>query len=133
VGVPELSPRVESLLRFMVLKINRLRRRILRALLISFSGGVLIPLLLFATAMMLGESLEHRWGHGWLANLLMFSVVGPMVIWERVFPHSPSCPSCGPTDTAMVATIVTVFLFYSISTYLIQVLIGRFRRGDLRK
>ena len=108
------------------------RRRILQALLISFSGGVLIPLLLFVAAMMLGESLEHRWGQGWLANLLMFSVVGPMVIWERVFPHSPACPSCGPTDTAIVATIATVFLFYFILTYLIQVLIGRFRPRDLR-
>ena len=112
--------------------INMPRRRIQRVLLISFSGGVLIPLLLFAAAMMLGESLEHRWGLGWLANLLMFSIVGPMVIWERVFPHSPSCPSCGPTDTAIVATIVTVFLFYSISTYLIQVLIERLRRSAVR-
>ncbi len=107
------------------------RTRIWRALLISFSGGVLIPLLLFVAAMMLAESLEHRWGLGWLANILMFSVVGPMVIWERIFPHSPACPSCGPTDTAMVATIATVFLFYSISTFLIQVLIGRLRRRDL--
>jgi hypothetical protein len=116
-----------------VTNINMPRRRILQALLISFSGGALIPLLLFAAAMMLGESLEHRWGLGWLANLLMFSIVGPMVIWERIFPHSPSCPSCGPTDTAIVATIVTVFLFYSISTYLIQVLIERLRRGALRQ
>src|SRR6266550_4953236 len=107
------------------------RTRIWRALLISFSGGVLIPLLLFVAAMMLAESLEHRWGLGWLANILMFSVVGPMVIWERIFPHSPACPSCGPTDTPMVATIATVLLFYSISTFLIQVLIGRLRRRDL--
>ena len=104
----------------------------MRALLISFSGGVLVPSLLFAAAMILGESLEHRFGLGWLANLLMFSVLGAMVIWERVFPHSPACPSCGPTDTAVVATIATVFLFYSISTYFIQVLIGQLRRRDLR-
>jgi len=104
----------------------------MRGLLISITGGIFIPLLLFATTMMLGESLEHDWGLGWLANLLMFSLVGPMAIWERVFPHSPSCPSCGPTDKAIVATIVTVFLFYSVSTYLIKVAIERLRRRDAR-
>lgn len=104
----------------------------MRGLLISISGGIFIPLLLFAFSMMVGESLEHDWGLGWLTNLLIFSFVGPMVIWERVSPHLPSCPSCGPTDTAIVATIVTVFLFYSVSTYLIKVAIERLRRRDAR-
>ncbi len=104
----------------------------MRRLLISITGGIFIPLFLFAFTMMAVESLEHDWGLGWLANLLMFSFVGPMVIWERVFPHLPSCPSCGPTDKAIVATIVTVFLFYSVSTYLIQVLIKRLRRREVR-
>ncbi len=104
----------------------------MRRLLVSITGGILIPISLFALTMMLGESLEHRWGLGWLANLLMFSFVGPMAIWERVFPHSPSCPSCGPTDTAIVATLVTVFLFYSVATYLIHVLIKRLRHREVR-
>lgn len=111
---------------------SRYRRFSVRGLLISVTGGIFIPLLLFAIAMMLGESLEHDRGLGWLVNLLMFSLVGPMVIWERVFPHSPPCPSCGPTDTAIVATILTVFLFYSILTYLIKVVIHRLRRRDVR-
>jgi len=102
----------------------------MRGLLISITGGVFIPLLLFAFTMMLGESLEHDWGLEWLANILIFSFVGPMAIWERVFPQLSSCPSCGPTDTAIVATIMTVFLFYSISTYLIQMVIKRLRRRD---
>ena len=104
----------------------------MRRLFIPISGGVFIPLLLFAFTMMVGESLEHDWGLGWLANILMFSLVGPMVIWERVFPPPPSCPSCGPTDTAIVATIVTVFLFYFLLTYLIQMAIERLRRKGVR-
>jgi hypothetical protein len=104
----------------------------MKRLLISISGGAFIPLLLFAFTMMMVERLEHSWGMAWLANLLMFSFVGPMVIWERVFPHQAPCPSCGPTDTAIAATIVTVFLFYFVLTYLIQVVIGRLRRGEAR-
>jgi len=99
----------------------------MRRLLISISGGVFIPLLLFALSMMMVERLEHNWEMGWLAILLMFSIVGPMVIWERVFPHLPACPSCAPTDTAIVATIVTVFLFYSLLTFSIQLVIERIR------
>ena len=105
----------------------------MRGLLISVSGGVLIPLFLFAFTMMAGESLEHDRGLGWLTNLLMFSFVGPMLLWERVFPHLPPCPSCGPTDAAVVATILTDFLFYSTLTYLIRVVIERLRRRDVRR
>lgn len=99
----------------------------MRRTLVSISGGVFIPLLLFAFTMMMVERLD-KWGLGWLANVLMFSIVGPMAIWERVFPRLPSCPSCAPTDPAIVATIFTVFLFYFVLTYLIQLLIER-RRG----
>jgi hypothetical protein len=102
----------------------------MRRLLISISSGVFIPLVLFAFTMMAGESLEHDRDMGWLANALMFSFVGPMALWERVFPHPPSCSSCGPTDSAIIATIVTDFLFYSVSVYLIQVVVGRLRRRD---
>ena len=104
----------------------------MRRLLISIGGGVLIPVSLFALTMMAGESLEHDLGMGWLASALMFSFVGPMALWERVFPHSPPCPSCGPTDSAMVATIVTDFLFYSVLVYLIQAAIGRLRHSGPR-
>jgi hypothetical protein len=104
----------------------------MKRLLISFSGGVFIPLLLFAFTMIMVERLEHNWGMGWLANILMLSFVGPMAIWERVFPHQASCPSCGPTDKAIAATIVTVFLFYLVLTYLIQVVIGRLQRRDVQ-
>ena len=101
----------------------------MRKLLISITGGVFIPLLLFGFTMMTAESLEHKWG--WLVNLVMFSFVGPMAVWERVFPHLPPCPSCGTTDKAIVATIVTVFLFYSVFTYLIQLVIGKLRRRNV--
>ena len=102
----------------------------MRRLLISIGGGIFIPLLLFAFTMMVGESLEYDLGMGWLANLLMFSFVGPMVIWERVFPAPPSCPSCGPTDAAIIGTIVTVFMFYFLLTYLIQMAMERLWRKD---
>jgi len=100
----------------------------MKKLFISIAGGVFIPLLLFVFTMMMVERIEQNWRMGWLANVLMFSIVGPMAIWERVFPPSPSCLSCGPTDTAIIATIVTVFLFYAVLTYLIQVALN-FRSG----
>jgi len=104
----------------------------MRRLFISITGGIFIPLVLFGFAMMLVEPLEHKWGLGWMANLLMFSFVGPVAIWERVFPHLTPCPSCGPTDRAIVATIITVFLFYAVLTYLIQVVAKRLRRTEVR-
>ena len=105
----------------------------MRRLLISIGGGIFIPLLLFAFTSMVGESLEYRFGMKWFANLLIFSFVGPMVIWARVFPPPPSCPSCGPTDAAIIATIVSVFLFYFLLTYFVQMAIERLRRkGKVR-
>src|SRR5687767_12144512 len=94
-------------------------------LLVSVTGGVLIPLFLFAFTMMSADTLEHKLGLGWLVNILMLSFLAPMAIWEWVFPRLPPCPSCGPTDTAIVATIATVFVFYAVATYLILMVISR--------
>jgi hypothetical protein len=90
---------------------------------VPIAGGVCIPLLLFTLAMLIGDKLEYRWGMPWLANALRFSVVAPMALWERVFPPLPT----GPSDKAIVATIVTVFLLYALATYVVQTAAGRLR------
>jgi hypothetical protein len=95
----------------------------MKGLWVPVMGGVGIPLVLFTLAMMIGDALEHRWGMPWLANALRFSVVAPMALWERVFPPLTT----GPSDKAIVATIVTVFLFYAFATYLVQMAVGRGR------
>jgi len=104
----------------------------MRGLLISISGGIFIPLFLFAFTMMAGESLENDLGLGWVGNLLMFSFLGPAILWERVFPPPPSCPSCWTTDAAIVATIITDFLVYSILTYLVRKVVERLRYRDAK-
>lgn len=83
--------------------------------------------------MMSADTLEHKLGLGWLVNILMLSFLAPMAIWEQVFPRLPPCPSCGPTDAAVVATILTVFVFYAVATYLILMAIRRLRHAKERQ
>jgi len=101
-----------------------------RRLLISVGGGISIPILLLALTSLVGEELERR-AVEWPIDLLFFSFMGPLKIWERVFPPPP-CDSCGPTTAALIATIVTVFVIYASFTYLVRLLIERSRSGDAR-
>ena len=96
----------------------------MKRLLISIGGGLLIPILLFALLPLVGPLLQMA-GAEWALNLLMHSFLGPLKIWMPIFPNS--CPSCGPTDEAIIATIITDFLFYSLLTHLVQMIIARAR------
>jgi hypothetical protein len=100
-------------------------------LFLAFLGGTFIPISLFLITAIVGEFLELRMGMEWAVNLLVYSFMGPLKIWTRVFPPPTSCGSCGPTKAAVGATVVTIFLFYSILTYLIQMVIARFRRNQI--
>jgi hypothetical protein len=102
----------------------------MRRLLISVGGGISIPILLLAFASLVGEELDRR-GMEWAVDLLFFSFMGPLKIWERVFPPPP-CESCGPTTAALIATIVTVFVIYASLTYLVRVIIERSRSRNAR-
>lgn len=95
----------------------------MRTLWVPIAGGICIPLFLFALVSFAGDAMEHRWGMPWLANALRLAVVGPMAMWEKVFPPLPT----GPTDKAIAATIVTVFLLYALLTYVIQMGVARLR------
>jgi hypothetical protein len=120
-----------SVMRFRRVKCLRLVMSVqVRRLLISVGGGISIPILLLAFTSLVGEELDRR-GMEWAVNLLFFSFMGPLKIWERVFPPPP-CDSCGPTTAALVATIVTVFVIYASFTYLVRLLIERSRSGDAR-
>ena len=104
----------------------------MRRLLISICGGIFIPLSLFAFTATVGETLEYDMEMEWAVNLLLYSFAGPLKIWDRTFPPPPSCPSCGPTTAALLATVITVFIFYSLLTYVVQVMIERLRRREVR-
>jgi len=99
-----------------------------RRLLISFAGGIAIPILLLALTALVGEQLEE-WKMEWAIKLLFFSFSGPLTIWERVFPPPP-CESCGPTRAALIATIITVFVIYASLTYLVRMIIERSRNKN---
>jgi hypothetical protein len=101
-----------------------------RRILISVAGGIFIPILLLAFTSLVGGELDRR-GMEWAVDLLFFSFMGPLKIWERVFPPPP-CDSCGPTTAALIATIVTVFVIYASLTYLVGVIIERSRSRNAR-
>jgi hypothetical protein len=102
----------------------------MRRLLISFSGGILIPLILFAFTALVGEFLEYEMKWEWAANLLMYSFAGPLKLWDRVFPPPSTCPSCGPTNAALIATVITVFIFYASLTHVVQIMIEKFQNKE---
>jgi len=95
----------------------------MKPLWVPLAGGVCIPLFLFALVSFAGAAMEHRWGLAWLANALTLAIVAPMALWEKVFPPMSS----GPSDKATAATIVTVFLFYALLTYTMQIAITKIR------
>ena len=103
----------------------------MRRVLISLSGGIFFPLVLLGFTSFIGEKLDRR-GMEWVVDILFSSFTVPLKIWERAFPAPVACPSCGPTAAALIATIVTVFIAYSLLTYLIQVIVVRFPRRNNR-
>jgi hypothetical protein len=62
----------------------------------------------------------------WVVRVAFYTFAWPLEVWEPIFPNP--CESCGPTDEAIAATIATDFIFYSLLTYLIQLILGRPRR-----
>jgi len=103
----------------------------MKRLFVAFLGGTFIPLSLFFITAIVGEFLEDRIGMEWAVNLLIYSFMGPLEIWTRVFPPPASCGSCGPTRVAVGAAVITIFLFYFLLTYLIQMVIARFGRNRI--
>jgi len=101
---------------------NRRRVRIQRTL-ISSIGGILIPLALFALIDPLAGYL-YPFEIEWPTEFLVILLAWPLFIWHRVFPPPPTCPSCG-TNTALAASVITIFIFWFVITYLSQILIGR--------
>jgi hypothetical protein len=107
-------------------------REIIERLFLSLVGGILIPFVLMLSTSLVGESFDEL-GKEWVVDGLMYSFVGPLKIWARVFPPPPSCSSCGPTNAAIIATIVTDFLFYSLLTDLLQIMIEKIQRKKPRQ
>ena len=103
----------------------------MKRLFLAFLGGTFIPISLFLITAIVGKFLEDKMGMEWAVNLLIYSFMGPLKIWIRVFPQPASCVSCGPTRSAVSATLITIFLFYFLLSYLIQMVIGRFRRNHI--
>jgi hypothetical protein len=102
-----------------------------RRLLISLAGGLLIPVVLFwllnYVLIVLFESGHERSGH-----TVGFAFLWPLFLADRIFPQPPSCSSCGPTDASLVTAIIVYFVFYSALTYIIQIMISKLRVGKPR-
>ncbi len=98
----------------------------MKRFLLSLCGGLLIPISLFIV-FLLSAALFEMTRMDWVVKIAFYSIAWPPDVWEPIFPNS--CESCGPTDEAIAATIATDFIFYSLVTYLIQLLIGRLRGG----
>jgi hypothetical protein len=99
--------------------------RQVRRVLISFAGGFLLPVGLFWSLAFI-TSLSGSITIGWPVRLVFYFIFWPQYIWERVFPRVQPCSSCGPSDAALIATGITIFVFWFGVTYLLQLLIERF-------
>lgn len=82
-------------------------------LLISLCGGVVLPLFLLA----LNFPATVIFGPG-PHSLLLYSIGWPYFIWDPVFPPQP-CNSCINLK-AIIASVITDFVAYSLLTYLMQ-------------
>jgi hypothetical protein len=94
----------------------------MRRLLISIAGGLILPLGFYTLIESVGGYLEFEMNMESTARVLAYAFLWPLLLWSWVFPPPPSCPSCGPTDAALVAAVITYFIFYSALTYLVQFL-----------
>src|SRR3954449_4532436 len=100
------------------------RMRMLRRLLTSIAGGLLLPFGLFwflnYGAMLLSDA-----GHERSGTILVLVFLWPLLLADWIFPRPPSCPSCGPSDAALVTAIIIYFIFYSALTYVIQIVAAK--------
>ena len=108
----------------------------IRRLLISFAGGLLIPFALF-WLVFFGEGFlkENVNNEGVGANIVYGAIVWPILLSDRIFPQSPNCPSCGPSEDSIKAAIIIYFIFYSAVTYTLQIVVAKLwtRRHRSRK
>jgi hypothetical protein len=100
----------------------------MKRLSVSLCGGLLIPVFLFATFLLLARVFGVTGIMDRVLTFLLYSVTLPLFFWESVFPRG--CESCGPSVGAIAASIATDFIFYSSLTYLIQLILRRPRGGD---
>jgi len=97
----------------------------LRRIIISFTGGILLPLGLFWLLALITEYLHDGDVNYGLGKFLFVLIFWPQYLWERIFPRVPPCSSCGPSDAALFATAITIFLFWFAVTYAVQLFVGR--------
>jgi hypothetical protein len=99
-------------------------RKTLVRLLLSTAGGLLFPLALYWSLNALGGALYEA-GHERAAGTVIVIFLWPLFLADRIFPPPPHCPSCGPTDAALITAIIIYFMFYAMVTYIIQILAAR--------
>lgn len=99
----------------------------MKRILISVLGGVMIPLSLTGSAILIVEILGIHWLEP-LARLLLMAVAWPLKIFSRVFPQATGVILEGPSSSALVATIIVDFLVYSLVSYSILVLLEKKQR-----
>jgi len=101
-----------------------LNRKTVVHLLLSIAGGLLLPLiLLWLLSAVWGTLLDAGYERGAIFTGIAF--FWPLQLAIRIFPPPSHCPSCGPTDAALVTAIIIYFAFYAAVTYIIQFLVAR--------
>jgi hypothetical protein len=102
-----------------------------RALVLSVCGGMLtMALMVVAVALLDGYHHDSRTTPMWAQDALRYLLMWPMSIFRHVFPPAPNSLSDGPTMEAVLATLGTDLILYSLPFYLF--LRGRDRRAHLR-
>jgi len=101
-----------------------LNRRIVVRLLLSLAGGLILPLVLLWLLSAVAERLlDAGYERAVFSGAIAF--FWPLQLAIRIFPPPPHCPSCGPTDAALITAIIIYFVFYAAVTYIIQILAAR--------
>ena len=92
----------------------------MRRLVLSIAGGIVLPVFLYLLYVLVGLAylgLQLPWLE-WLVVTLFYLVFWPLIIWDNIFPAPPTAP-------ALIATAITVFVFWSLLTYLLQHLVAK--------
>jgi len=95
----------------------------MRRMLISVAGGLGLPIAFYNIADSLGAYL-YRLQMKTTAKAVVYAFGWPLILWDWVFGRRADCSSC-VNPYAMVAAVVTYFVFFALLTYLAQVVIEK--------
>src|SRR5437868_5336887 len=96
----------------------------MRRMLISVAGGLGLPIAFYNIADSLGAYL-YRLQMKTAAKAVVYAFGWPLILWDWIFGRPADCSSC-IHPYAIVAAVITYFVFFALLTYFAQVVIGKF-------